>query len=94
MDLMLILDINEVGQKFRTKFNLYLKWNDRRLEFYNMKIDKNMNTFTKDEKVKIWVPVMDFRKGLSGFENLVLMMTTHYRDSIQRKYWAEISDWS
>ena len=62
MDLISILEINEVGQKFKTQFNLYISWFDFRLKFYNMKTNINMNTLTQEEKLSIWVPVMVFRE--------------------------------
>ena len=57
-----ILEIDEVGQKFRTQFNLDLSWLDFRLRFFNMKTNRNMNTLTKEEKGSIWVPIVLFRK--------------------------------
>ena len=57
-----ILEINEVGQKFKTQFKLYIVWFDFRLNYYNMKLNVNLNTLTQYEKGSIWVPVMVFRK--------------------------------
>ena len=57
-----ILEINEVGQKFKTQFKLYIMWFDFRLKYYNMKLNVNLNTLTQHEKGSIWVPVMVFRK--------------------------------
>ena len=62
IDLISILEINEVGQKFKTQFKLYIMWFDFRLKYYNMKLNVNLNTLTQDEKGSIWVPVMVFRK--------------------------------
>ena len=60
VDLISILDINEVDQKFVVQFNLHMSWYDYRLKFYNMKTNINMNTLTSDEKQGIWVPVIVF----------------------------------
>ena len=60
IDLIKILDINEVGQKFGNQFNLYMTWYDFRLKLHNMKTNINMNTLTKAEKEGIWVPSLVF----------------------------------
>ena len=62
IDLISILEINEVNQKFETQFNIYVMWFDFRLKYYNMKLNVNLNTLTQDEKGSIWVPIMVFRK--------------------------------
>ena len=61
MDLISILGINEVEQKLKTQFNLYISWFDFRLKIYNMKTNINLNTLTQEERVSIWVPVLVFR---------------------------------
>ena len=61
MDLISILGINEVDQKLKTQFNLYIKWFDFRLTLLNMKTNINMNTLTNGEKGEIWVPALVFR---------------------------------
>ena len=61
MDLISILGINEVEQKLKTQFNLYISWFDFRLKIYNMKTNINLNTLTQDERESIWVPVLVFR---------------------------------
>ena len=61
MDLISILGINEVEQKLKAQFNLYIKWFDFRLKLLNMKLNINMNTLTQDEKASIWVPALVFR---------------------------------
>ena len=62
IDLISILEINEVNQKFKTQFKIYVMWFDFRLKYYNMKLNVNLNTLTQDEKGSIWVPIMVFRK--------------------------------
>ena len=62
MDLISILGIDEVEQKLKAQFNLYISWFDFRLKFWNMKQNINMNTLTQDEKRSIWVPVLVFRE--------------------------------
>ena len=61
MDLISILGINEVEQKLKTQFNLYISWFDFRLKILNMKTNFNLNTLTQEEKGSIWVPVLVFR---------------------------------
>ena len=61
MDLISILGINEVEQKLKTQFNLYISWFDFRLKIYNMKTNINLNTLTQEERERIWVPVLVFR---------------------------------
>lgn len=61
MDLISILGINEVEQKLKTQFNLYISWFDFRLKIYNMKTNINLNTLTQEERESIWVPVLVFR---------------------------------
>ena len=61
MDLISILGINEVEQKLKTQFNLYISWFDFRLKIYNMKTNINLNTLTQEERENIWVPVLVFR---------------------------------
>ena len=55
-----ILEIDEIGQKFKNQFNLYITWFDFRLKLYNMKMNLNMNTLTSQEKKSIWVPKLVF----------------------------------
>ena len=64
MDLISILGINEVEQKLKTQFNLYISWFDFRLKIYNMKTNINLNTLTQEERESIWVPVLVFRNVL------------------------------
>ena len=63
MDLISILGINEVEQKLKTQFNLYISWFDFRLKIYNMKTNINLNTLTQEERESIWVPVLVFRNA-------------------------------
>ena len=39
IDLISILEINEVNQKFKTQFKIYVMWFDFRLKYYNMKLN-------------------------------------------------------
>ena len=60
VDLISILEIDEVGQKLRNQFNLYITWYDFRLKLFNMKTNISMNTLTNKEKGTIWVPQLVF----------------------------------
>ena len=60
MDIYNILDIREVQNMIVLKFDLEATWFDSRLNFYNLKIDAEMNTLIYAEKQKIWVPTILF----------------------------------
>ena len=85
MDLISILGIDEVAQKFRTQFNLYIEWFDIRLKFLNMKTNINLNTLTQDEKTSIWVPILVFRKeyhrNFKTFFILIFFSNTEAKDT-------------
>ena len=55
-----ILDIKEVEQVLTLKFELVATWLDSRLDFYNLKLDVDLNTLSNDEKSMIWVPTIIF----------------------------------
>ena len=55
-----ILDINEVASFIDLQFELILTWYDRRVKYYNLKLDKNMNTLIFDEAQAVWVPSIIF----------------------------------
>ena len=60
IDIMSILDIQEVGSILKLLFVLDLTWFDNRLQFYNLKMDENMNTMTSDDQNSIWTPTVLF----------------------------------
>ena len=60
MDIFNILDIQEVQNTITLKFDLQAKWFDSRLSFYNLKLDKQMNTLIYVESQMIWVPYILF----------------------------------
>ena len=56
-----ILNIQEVAQVTKIKFELTMKWFDARLQFYNLKDNIKMNSLLYEEKQKIWVPIIIFQ---------------------------------
>ena len=56
-----ILKIQEVQQLVKLQFQLSLKWYDARLQYYNLKVDENMNSLVYKEKQKLWVPSIVFQ---------------------------------
>ena len=56
--LLKILEVGEVAALFRTQFELFLKWKDPRITFWNLKHNLNLNTLVTKEKALIWTPVM------------------------------------
>ena len=56
-----VLDIKEVGHIMKLKFELSLRWFDRRLQYYNLKDDENMNALLYKETQKLWVPSVIFQ---------------------------------
>ena len=56
--LLKILEVGEVAALFRTQFELFLKWKDSRINFWNLKFDKKLNALVPREKALIWTPVM------------------------------------
>ena len=43
---------------FRTQFELFLKWKDPRITFWNLKFDQELNTLVSEEASSIWTPIM------------------------------------
>ena len=60
-----ILNIQEVEQLTNLQFQLSLKWFDARLQYYNLKVDENMNSLVYKEKQKLWVPSIVFQNTKS-----------------------------
>ena len=56
-----ILDIREVAQVIKLKFELSMRWLDSRLLFYNLKDNEKMNSMLFEEKQQIWVPILIFQ---------------------------------
>merc|ERR1712240_927674 len=56
VDLKNILKVDETQDIFETKLILHLNWLDRRLNFNNLKTDRNKNMMSKKERNKIWSP--------------------------------------
>ena len=60
MEILVIQEIKEIQQILQLKFRLRMTWFDARLDFFNIKVDENMNIISIDELNKIWLPVVVF----------------------------------
>ena len=59
-DVIDILNINEVEQTFKIKFQLILNWYDFRLVFHNLKESRMANSPSIQEVEKLWIPNIIF----------------------------------
>ena len=55
-----ILNVDEVESRFSVKFELDVAWQDPRLEFTNMKRDRDSNILVFKHKEMIWIPEFIF----------------------------------
>ena len=55
-----ILNLDEVGGKFKVQFELVLKWFDPRLKMHNLRKQRHLNMLPDKEKSSIWVPTLTF----------------------------------
>ena len=62
----MIQEIKEIQQILQLKFRLRMTWFDARLDFFNIKVDENMNIISIDELNKIWLPVVVFDNTEKG----------------------------
>ena len=53
-----ILDISETDSVMELAFELSMSWLDPRMNFYNLKKNIALNILTKEEKMKIWSPIL------------------------------------
>ena len=60
VELLKILEIDEVGMLYRTKYTVNLQWLDPRITFYNLHGDQNLNSLVEEEKQLIWTPSLIF----------------------------------
>ena len=60
MALMDILSISEVDLVFDLKFRFMMVWNDYRLKYHNLKLERSSNSFSRDEIDKLWIPNLVF----------------------------------
>ena len=60
VDVKEIIAIDEVEQIINIQFQLTLSWFDGRLQYFNLKEDKILNTLTFAELEDIWVPQILF----------------------------------
>jgi hypothetical protein len=58
-----ILDINDRGAKFRIKAWLDLNWNDARLNFFNLRKLRTMNSLNSHASM-IWKPVLQLENQI------------------------------
>ena len=72
MELIKILEIDEVEQKFTTQFDLHLYWNDFRIQYQNLKKEIDINLLTREEKNSIWMPTLVFRNVLLNYYTDIL----------------------
>ena len=73
MELIKILEIDEVEQKFTTQFDLHLYWNDFRIQYQNLKKEIDINLLTREEKNSIWMPTLVFRNVLLNYYIIIEM---------------------
>ena len=66
MEILVIQEIKEIQQILQLKFRLRMTWFDARLDFFNIKVDENMNIISIDELNKIWLPVVVFDNTEKG----------------------------
>ena len=66
MEILVIQEIKEIQQILQLKFRLRMTWFDARLDFFNIKVDENMNIISIDELNKIWLPVLVFDNTEKG----------------------------
>ena len=78
LDVVSLLDISEVTEIFRVKYQLNMIWQDKRLRYLNLKKDSFLNIVAHVEAVTIWTPTIVFKntqnmdesqvKGKSSFD--------------------------
>ena len=55
-----VLSILEKDLQFILKFRLFMNWYDYRLSYHNLKTSKLLNSLSRDEVEKIWIPFIIF----------------------------------
>ena len=71
VDVISILDISEVTEIFRVKYQLNMVWQDKRLTYMNLKKDSFLNVVAHVEAITIWVPVIVFKNTQNMDESKV-----------------------
>ena len=71
-----ILEIDEIGGMFRSKYYLTTSWYDSRLSFHNLKRNKQRNILGKGEQSSIWTPQMVFSNTNNNDETATDNRTT------------------
>ena len=54
------LNVNEIDGSIHLKLLVEFSWKDHRLMFQNLNKDNDLNTLSKNEMKKIWLPEIDF----------------------------------
>ena len=55
-----VLSILEKDLQFTLKFRLFMNWYDYRLSYHNLKTSKLLNSLSRNEVEKIWIPFIIF----------------------------------
>ena len=60
MAVMDIISISEVDLVYVLKFRFLMSWYDYRLKYYNLKQEQSLNTLSKAEIDRLWIPFVVF----------------------------------
>ena len=73
MNILSVLELNEINSWMKLQLQLDVKWIDPRLKFANLKTEEQRNILSKEQKEKLWVPLIIFEnnkeKKKALFEN-------------------------
>ncbi len=59
-DILSVMELNENSQFVKLQMDIRLTWKDSRLKLINLHKDENLNTLTKEDKLRIWKPRLLF----------------------------------
>ena len=59
VDIASLLDISEVSELIKIKYQLTLTWQDKRLMYLNLKNESSLNMVSHEEASHIWYPVIE-----------------------------------
>ena len=54
------MDISEVSETIKIKYQLTLVWQDKRLTYLNLKNESSLNMVSHEEASHIWYPIIVF----------------------------------